>query len=102
MTAKVYINSDIDIPITLTGDITVSDIVDMQVSFTKIDNEAVTADLLYSLGDISIVADTIIASIPDASITVAGTYRVNVRITDTTGAIRNLHPTPEKITFYQD
>ena len=98
---RLYVLTDINIPITLSGDITISDIVDMTIRMVKVDS-SVSIDFKKSDGEIDIIADQITLRIPKTSITADGVYYVYVFVTDNDGKILGLTPTPLHITFYKN
>ena len=98
---RLYVLTDINIPITLSGDITISDIVDMTVRMVKVDGGA-TVEFKKSDAEIDIIADQITLRIPKTSITADGVYYVYVFVTDNDGKILGLTPTPLHITFYKN
>jgi hypothetical protein len=100
MSAKIYTRSDINIPITLSGDITVSDVVDISVTFTKTDDASVTIEFKKSSNQIDIIAGQITLRIAKTDILTPGVYKINIKVTDTAGKERGLEPTPGNITFY--
>jgi len=98
---RLYVLTDINIPITLSGDITISDIVEMTVRMVKVDGSA-TVEFKKSDDEIDIIADQITLRIPKASITADGVYYVYIFVTDTDGKVLGLTPTPLHITFYKN
>ena len=93
--------TDINIPITLSGDITVSDISDMTVRLVKIDGSA-SIDFKKSDGEIDIIAGQITLRISKTSITSEGVYFIYVLVTDGDGQVLGLTPTPLHINFYKN
>jgi len=98
---RLYVLTDINIPITLGGDITISDIADMTVRLVKVDG-SVTVELKKSGGGIDIIADQITLRISKTSISSDGVYYVYVFVTDNDGKVLGLTPTPLHITFYKN
>ena len=98
---RLYVLTDINIPITLSGDITVADVSDMTIRLVKVDS-SVSIDFKKSDGEIDIIADQITLRIPKTSITADGVYYVYVFVTDNDGKILGLTPTPLHITFYKN
>ena len=98
---RLYVLTDINIPITLSGDITVSDISDMTVRLVKIDGSA-SIDFKKSDGEIDIIAGQITLRISKTSITSDGVYHVYVFVTDTNGKTLGLTPQPLHISFYRN
>jgi len=95
---RLYVLTDINIPITLGGDITISDIADMTVRLVKVDG-SVTVEFKKIGGGIDIIADQITLRISKTSITSDGIYFVYVTVTDTDGKVLGLTPTPLHINF---
>lgn len=95
---RLYVLTDINIPITLGGDITISDIADMTVRLVKVDG-SVTVEFKKIGGGIDIIADQITLRISKTSITSDGIYFVYVTVTDTDGKVLALTPTPLHINF---
>ncbi|MBP9870654.1 MAG: hypothetical protein KBC53_04040 [Nitrosomonas sp.] len=98
---RLYVLTDINVPITLGGDIAIGDISDMTVRFVKFDGSA-TVEFKKSDGKIDIIADQITLRIPKTSITADGVYYVYVFVTDNDGKVLGLTPTPLHITFYKN
>jgi len=98
---RLYVLTDINIPVTLGGDITISDIVDMTIRMVKVDGSA-TVEFKKSDNKIDIIADQITLRIPKTSITADGVYYVYIFVTDTDGKVLGLTPTPLHITFYKN
>ena len=98
---RLYVLTDINIPITLSGDITVSDISDMTVRLVKIDGSA-SIDFKKSDGEIDIIAGQITLRISKTSITSEGVYFIYVLVTDGDGQVLGLTPTPLHINFYKN
>lgn len=98
---RLYVLTDINIPITLSGDITIGDVADMTVRFVKSDGAA-TVEFKKSDGEIDIIADQITLRIPKESITSDGLYFVHVIVTDSDGKILGLTPDPLHINFYKN
>lgn len=98
---RLYVLTDINIPITLSGDITIGDIVDMTVRMVKFDGSA-TVEFKKSDAEIDIIADQITLRISKTSITSDGVYYVYVFVTDNDGKVLGLTSTPLHITFYKN
>jgi|GEM_PF-6723970 len=99
MTAKLYINTDIDIPITIGTGLVIADIVSLTVNLTKAG--ATDGGVTFSGDAIDIGVTTITLSIPDSGgITVPGVYNIKILFTDSAGNIRGLTPTPDFLKFY--
>ena len=93
--AKLYVNTDIDILITIGSGLDIDDIVSMSITLTKAGESAgkTFAGILGGSG--------VTLKIPDVTgITEAGVYLVKILFTDSEGNIRGLTPTPEYLTFY--
>ena len=91
---KLFINTDIDIVITLSG-ILANDIVSGVVTLTSSDNS-----VTFSGAAVDIGATNITLKITNSDITVSGVYAVKITVTDTGGGVRGLTPCPGTITFY--
>lgn len=98
---RLYVLTDINIPITLSGDITISDIVDMTIRMVKVDGSA-TVEFKKSDNKIDIIADQITLRISKTSITSEGVYFIYVLVTDGDGQVLGLTPTPLHINFYKN
>lgn len=98
---RLYVLTDINIPVTLGGDITISDIVDMTIRMVKLDGSA-TVEFKKSDNKIDIIADQITLRIPKTSIAADGVYYVYVLVTDNDGKVLGLTPSPLRITFYKN
>ena len=96
---KLYINTDIDITITLAG-IQIADIAAVTVTLTK----GATV-LTYTVGSgVTIGASDITLSIPDTgvrSVAAEGSFEIKILATDTGGNVRGLTPCPGILTFYK-
>ena len=98
---RLYVLTDINIPITLSGDITIADVVDMTVRLVK-DGGSTTIEFKKSDGEIDIIADQITLRISKTSITSEGVYFIYVLVTDGDGKVLGLTPTPLHINFYKN
>ena len=98
---RLYVLTDINIPITLSGDITIADVVDMTVRLVK-DGGSTTIEFKKSDGEIDIIADQITLRISKTSITSEGVYFIYVLVTDGDGQVLGLTPTPLHINFYKN
>ena len=96
---RLYVLTDINIPITLSGDITVADVSDITIRLVK-RGGATTAEFKKSDDEIDIIAGQITLRIPKTSITEADVYSVVVLVTDNDGKVRGLTPQPLNTTFY--
>lgn len=97
---RLYIQTDINIPIVLAGNITAQDIVDMTITMTMIKDSSITKAFKLSDGDIDIIADVITLRIDRTAITVAGEYNIYITATDTESELRGLTPKPLTLTFF--
>ncbi len=99
MTAKLYVNTDIQILITIGTGLVIGDIVTMEVTLTKAGS--MDGGITFEGSAIDIGETTMTLSIPDTDgISIPGTYNVKILFTDAEGNIRGLTPTPEYLTFY--
>ena len=98
---RLYVLTDINIPITLSGDITIADVVDMTVRLVK-DGGSTTIEFKKSNEEIDIIADQITLRISSSSVTTEGVYLVYVMVTDTDGKILGLTPSPLHLTFFKN
>lgn len=98
---RLYVLTDINIPITLSGDITIADVVDMTVRLVK-DGGSTTIEFKKSNEEIDIIADQITLRISSSSITTEGVYLVYVMVTDTDGKILGLTPSPLHLIFFKN
>lgn len=95
MTVKLYVNTDISLTINIGSGFIIDDVASMDITLTK---NGATSGYTFS-GQIGV--DTVTVNIPDSGgITTAGTYTVKVLMTDTSGNIRGLTPTPEYLRFW--
>ena len=95
---KLYINTDISIPITIGTGLVIADIVSLTVTLAKAGTSTVVT---FSGSNIVIGAVLVTLLIPDTGgITSAGVYNVKILFGDSGGNIRGLTPTPEFLTFY--
>ena len=96
--STLYVNVDTDVTITPSG-ILVADIATMTLTLTK-----GATSKAYSLGsEIAVVGSDFVLSIPDSgvkAITEAGEYDIVINLTDTSGAIRRLTPSPSTLSFH--
>ncbi len=98
MTAKLYINTDANILITIGTGLVIGDIVSMTVTLTK---AGATSGTTFSGSNVVVGASDVTLKIPDtAGITSAGVYYVKILFTDASGNIRGLTPTPEYLAFH--
>jgi len=98
MTAKLYINTDIDIPITIGTGLVIGNIVSMSVTLAK---AGTTTSVTFSGAAVVIGASSVVVSIPDTGgISEPGVYNIKILFTDAEGNIRGLTPTPEFLRFY--
>ena len=95
---KLYINTDIDITINIGTGFVIDDVVSMSVALTK---SGSSAGLLFSGSNVAIGPSNIILKIPDVGgVTLPGVYDLKILMTDTSGNIRGLTPTPEYLRFW--
>lgn len=97
---RLYVGTDINIPITLSGDITAADVVDMAITMTMTNDQSVTSTFKLSDGLIDIIADSVTLRIPKTAITTPGIYNIFITVTDTDSKLRGLTPKPLTLTFY--
>lgn len=98
MTAKLYINTDIDITLTIGSGLVIGDIQSLTLTLTHATTGSVTT---FSGGNVVIGTNTVIVKIPDTGgITVPGIYLVKVLFTDQPGNLRGLTPLPDFLRFY--
>ncbi|MDV6347454.1 hypothetical protein R2083_07995 [Nitrosomonas sp. Is35] len=97
---RLYIQTDINIPIVLSGDITAADVVDMSVTMTMTKDQSITSTFKLSEGAINIIADSVTLRVPKTAITTPGVYNIFITVTDTDSKLRGLTPKPLTLTFY--
>lgn len=96
MTAKLYVNTDIDIKINIGAGLEIGDIEGMEVTLTLAGAEGKT----FSGNAIGIGETDITLSIPrENGISVPGSYIIKILFTDGEGNIRGLTPTPGFLKF---
>lgn len=95
---KLYINTDIDIIINIGTGFVIDDVVSMSVTLTKAGS---ATGLLFSGSSVIIGASNVTLKIPDTGgVTLPGVYDLKILMTDTSGNIRGLTPTPDYLKFW--
>lgn len=97
---KVYVSTNITIPITFTGVLT-SDISDLYVKFVNRSDPTIHKAYLYSTGGITIVGDEISVVVDKVDITTAGMYDIYMKRTDQSGNELGVVPCPSMVQFHQ-
>ena len=97
---RLYVLTDVNIPITLSGDIVTDDIVDMTIVLDEYSNAVANVEFKISTGEIDIIAGQVTLRIPNTAITTPGHYKIYITVTDTAGKIRGLTPDPLLLRFY--
>lgn len=98
-TAKLYVNTDIDILINVGTGFVIGDVVSMTVTLTK---AGTTTEKVFSGANVVVGATNVTLKIPDTGgITEPGVYGIKITFTDASGNIRGLTPTPDYLKFYQ-
>jgi hypothetical protein len=98
MTAKLYVNTDIDIKITIGTGFLITDIASMTVTLSK---AGATSGVTFSGANVVVGASHVTLRIPDSGgITLPGVYYLKVLFNDAEGNVRGLTPTPEYLVFY--
>lgn len=96
---KLYINTDIDITINIGTGFLISDVASMAVTLTK---SGATTGTEFSGAAVIVGVSDVTLKIPDTEgITSPGVYYLKILMTDTSGNIRGLTPTPDHLTFWQ-
>ena len=96
---RLYIASDVDVTLTIGTGFVIADVVTFTFQLVKSDGTA-TITLTSAGGAVAIGATNIVVSIPDSSITTAGTYLIRCSFTDSGGNINACEPSTEYLTFY--
>ncbi len=91
-TGKLYIATDIDIPLTITSGFAASDIQDLEVTLTNKDDASIFKIYKKSLNEITVVGSVITLLVLKTHITTAGKYSIKIRLTDTTSKVRGITP----------
>ena len=99
-TPVLYINTDVDVLLTIDSGFTVTDIVDMTVVLTEKADATNTVTYTKSGGGVTVVGSVITLLILNPDITVAGVYDISIRITDRVGKTRGITPCPDELRFY--
>ena len=99
-TPVLYINTDVDVLLTIDSGFTVVDIVDMTVVLTEKADATNTVTYTKSGGGVTVVGSVITLLILNTDITVAGVYDVSIRLTDLVGKTRGITPCPDELRFY--
>ena len=99
-TPVLYINTDVDVLLTIDSGFTVVDIVDMTVVLTEKADATNTVTYTKSGGGVTVVGSVITLLILNSDITVAGVYDVSIRLTDLVGKTRGITPCPDELRFY--
>jgi hypothetical protein len=99
-TPVLYINTDVDVLLTIDSGFTVTDIVDMTVVLTEKADATNTVTYTKSGGGVTVVGSVITLLILNPDITVAGVYDISIRITDLVGKTRGITPCPDELRFY--
>ena len=89
---KLYILTDIDVPLTITSGFTAGDIQDLEVTLTNKDDASIFRVYKKSLNEITVVGSVVTLLILKTHITVAGKYAIKIRLTDTSSKIRGITP----------
>lgn len=89
---KLYILTDIDVPLTITSGFTAGDIQDLEVTLTNKDDASIFRVYKKSLNEITVVGSVITLLILKTHITVAGKYAIKIRLTDTSSKVRGITP----------
>lgn len=99
-TPVLYINTDVDVLLTIDSGFTVVDIVDLSVTLTEKADATNTVTYTKSGGGVTVVGSVITVLILNTDITVAGVYDVSIRLTDLVGKTRGITPCPDELRFY--
>lgn len=97
---KVYVSTNITIPITFTGVLT-SDIADLYVKFVNQSDPTIYKSYLYSTGGITIVGEEINVIVDKVDITTPGMYDIYMKRTDQAGNELGVVPCPAWVHFNQ-
>lgn len=89
---KLYILTDIDVPLTITSGFTAGDIQDLEVTLTNKDDASIFRVYKKSLNEITVVGSVITLLILKTHITTAGKYAIKIRLTDTSSKVRGVTP----------
>lgn len=98
---RLYVMTDINIPITLSGAVTVNEVSDMSVRLVKTSGSP-SIEFKLSDDEIDIIASQITLRIPKTAITEDGVYAVYITITDTNGKVLGMTPDPLNLIFYRN
>lgn len=99
-TSKLFINTDIDIPIIFPGGFDLVNLTDVEATFTLVSNPSTSQTYKKTTGGITIKGNDVVIFIGKGDVTNVGEYLVSIRVTDSLGGYRGLTPDPEVITFY--
>lgn len=99
-TGKLYINTDIDIPIIFPGGFDLDTLIDVEATFSLVSNPSTSQTYKKTTGGITIRGNDVVVLIKEGDITNTGEYLVSIRITDSFSGYRGLTPDPEVIIFY--
>jgi len=91
-TNKLYVSTDIDIPLTITSGFVAGDIRDLEVTLTNKDDESIFRTYKKSLSEITVSGSTITLLILKTHITTPGKYAIKIRLTDTSSKVRGITP----------
>ena len=89
---KLYILTDIDVPLTITSGFTAGDIQDLEVTLTNKDDASIFRVYKKSLNEITVVGNVVTLLILKTHITTAGKYAIKIRLTDTSSKVRGITP----------
>ena len=89
---KLYVSTDIDIPLTIDSGFTVNDIQDLEVTLTNKDDAAIFKIYKKSLNEITVAGNVVTLLILKTHITTPGKYSIKIRLTDTTNKVRGITP----------
>lgn len=91
-TNKLYVATDIDIPLTISSGFTAGDIQDLEVTLTNKDDASIFRTYKKSLSEITVVGSVVTLLILKTHITTPGKYAVKIRLTDTSSKVRGITP----------
>lgn len=97
---QLFIETDIRIPLQIGSDaeFTVADIDDLTVTLQ--DGAGLLHDYAYSTGGVVLDDGQLYLLIDKEDITVAGYYRMSIRLTEQSGKVRGITPCPDILRFY--
>lgn len=97
MSPKLYINTDVSIPINIGTGLVISDIISMTVTLTRVGD---ASGVTFSSPNIVMTVDSITLNIPDTGgISLPGAYAIKILFVDGSGNVRGLTATPEYLLF---